>query len=362
VTEWSARKNVRWSTFVGRSYSSPILTEEFVCVTSEPDLLLCIRRKGGAVQWKLPLTPALLSDAKSRGTAESYQLPKDGSGMMAATPVTDGRDIFVVLANGIVCAVDLNGKPKWATCIEGEPTTGYGRSASPLLLAGKLIVHMNQLYAFDAAAGKQLWVNTEAKSSYGTPTVVKAGNTDLIVTSLGEVVRASDGKSVNSGIGHTAHSSPILCGEGMVCFGDNNISAMRLDTMFKAEEVWNGMIGGDVIGSPLWHDKTLFISTGDGQLFAFDAGGRDAQEPLISDRKVFETSNPAGPTTYSSPTVAGRYLFVTSNLGETAVLEATREAKLVARNKLISGSGSTPVFSGTEMFLRDGDRLFCIGK
>jgi PQQ-like domain len=148
----------------------------------------------------------------------------------------------------------------------------------------------------------------------------------------------------------------------MVCFGDNNVSAMHLDPMFKAEEVWNGMIGGDVIGSPLWHDKTLFISTGEGQLFAFDAGGRDAQEPVISERTLFETNNPAGPTTYSSPTVAGRYLFIPSNHGETVVLEATREAKLVARNKLRSGTGSTPVFSGMEMFLRDGERLFCIGK
>jgi outer membrane protein assembly factor BamB len=172
VTEWSPTKNVRWSAPVGRSYSSPILSEEFVFVTSEPDLLVCIRRKDGTVQWKLSMTPALLSDPKSRKTAESYQLPKDGSGMTAATPITDGRDIFVVLANGIVCAVGLNGKPKWTTCIEGEPTTGYGRSASPLLLAGKLIVHMSQLYAFDSAIGKQLWVNAEAKSSYGTPTVV----------------------------------------------------------------------------------------------------------------------------------------------------------------------------------------------
>ena len=362
VTEWSPTKNVRWSALVGRSYSSPIFTEEFVFVTSEPNLLLCIRRKDGTVQWKLPLTPAALSNLKSRNTAESYQLPKDGSGMTAATPITDGRNVFVVLANGIVCAVDLNGKLKWATCIEAEPTTGYGRSASPLLLAGKLIVHMSQLCSFDSATGKLLWVNTEAKSSYGTPTVLKAGGTDLIVTSLGEVVRASDGKSVNSGIGHTAHSSPVLCGEGIVCFGDNNVSVVRIDSMFKEEEVWNGTIAGDVIGSPLWHDKTLFISTGAGELFAFDAVGQGAQEPLIKERKLFETNNPAGPSTYSSPTLAGPYCFMTSNHGETAVLEATREAKLVARNKLPSGTGSTPVFSGTEIFLRDGERLFCIGK
>src|SRR5207237_1278324 len=34
VTEWSTTKNVRWSTEVGSSYSSPILTEQAVIVTS----------------------------------------------------------------------------------------------------------------------------------------------------------------------------------------------------------------------------------------------------------------------------------------------------------------------------------------
>src|SRR4051812_34549688 len=65
VTEWSPTKNVRWSTLVGRSYSSPIVTGEFVFVTSEPDLLLCILRKGGTVQWKSSLTPAALGNPKS---------------------------------------------------------------------------------------------------------------------------------------------------------------------------------------------------------------------------------------------------------------------------------------------------------
>src|SRR5690349_15315013 len=44
VTEWSATKNVRWSVVVGRSYASPILTEKYVLIMSEPDLLLCLNR------------------------------------------------------------------------------------------------------------------------------------------------------------------------------------------------------------------------------------------------------------------------------------------------------------------------------
>jgi outer membrane protein assembly factor BamB len=362
VTEWSATKNVRWAAVVGRSYSCPIVTDKFVFVTSEPDLLICLDRAGGKVLWKVEIKPADLTDENSRKAAEKYEAPKDGSGLTAATPLTDGKNIYAVLGNGIICAVDLDGKRKWTVGIGADPTTGYGRSSSPIIVAGKLIVHLSNLYAFDPATGRQLWVNTEAKSSYGTPVHLRIGDIDLIVTPNGDVVRATDGKSVASEIGRAIHSSPIQCGEGVVCFGDATVSAMRLNPSFKEEEVWSGMIGGEVFGSPLLHNNTLFIATSDGELFAFDANGKGAPEPLINGRALLEATNAAGPTVYGSLTLAGNYLFLTANKGETVVLDATREAPLVRRNKLPGGTGSSPIFSGGEMFLRDGDKLLCVGK
>src|SRR4029077_1165620 len=49
TTEWSPKKNIRWSTAVGRSYSSPILTDKCVLVMSEPNLLLCLDRANGQI-------------------------------------------------------------------------------------------------------------------------------------------------------------------------------------------------------------------------------------------------------------------------------------------------------------------------
>lgn len=362
ATNWSAAKNVRWSTVVGRSYSSPVVTDRFALVTSEPNLVVCVNRADGKERWTLAVQPALLADPKNRKTAEDYRPPKDGSGLAAATPVTDGRNVYAVFANGIVCAVDLDGKLKWAAGIAAEQNTGYGRSASPIIVAGKLVVHLSNLYALDPATGAQLWVNTEAKSSYGTPVASKAGDVDLIITPLGEVVRASDGVSVNSGIAHTAHSSPVQGEDGAVCFGDAEVHAFRFNAAFKEEEVWSGAVAGDVIGSPLAHDHTLFLPTSAGELFAFDAQGKGSLEPLINGRALFENTNAAVPAVYASITLAGKYLFLNSNQGETVVLAATREAPLVSRNRLPAGSGSSPVFSGKDMFLRDGDKLFCIGE
>lgn len=360
VTEWSETKNVRWSTVVGSSYSSPIVTERFALVTSEPDLLICLDRADGQVRWKLALTPADIPDPQSRKIAEDYKAPKDGSGLAAATPITDGRNVYALFANGLLCAVDLDGHRQWSAGISAAPSSGYGRSASPIIVGGKLIVHMTDLYAFDPATGRQLWVNTDAKSSYGTPTACRVADTDLILTPLGDLVRAADGKSVGSDLGHTSHSSPIV-GDGLLIFGDTTVSALRLDPAFKAEPVWIGAVSGEVFGSPLLHDGTLFLIAGEGELFAFEARGKDSPDPLIDARPIFQQTT-ASPAAYASLTLAGRYLFLVSNSGEIVVLEATRPARLVNRNKLPGGTGSSPVFSGRDMFLRDGEKLWCIGQ
>lgn len=355
-TEWSLTKNVRWTAPVGKSYSSPVLTDKLVIVTSEPNLLLALDRASGKELWRMQVTPADLADAEARAAAEAYK-PKD-TGMAAATPVTDGSAVYAVFANGIVRAAGLDGKPKWTAFIAAPQSTSYGRCASPILTAGRLIVHMTNLYAFDPATGKQLWANTESRCAYGTPAGFRIGDADLIVTPAGDVVRADDGKNLNSQIGNSSNSSPVVDG-GIVYFGEKDVRAIRLGKEFKDESVWNGEITSEVFGSPLLHEGILFTVTGKGELFAFDARKTGSTEPLIGPRELFGEPG-AEPIAYASLTLAGKHLYLSSNQGEVLVFEATREAKPVAKNKLKDGTGSSPVFSGREMFLRDGDRLYCI--
>ncbi|HET6251672.1 MAG TPA: PQQ-binding-like beta-propeller repeat protein [Tepidisphaeraceae bacterium] len=362
-TQWSATKNIRWSTTVGKSYSSPILTEKLAIVTVEPNFIVAVNRADGKQAWKTAVAPADLSDPKSRKGAEDYILPKAGSGMSAATPVTDGKSIYMAFANGIVCALDLSGKIQWTAYIDADQNTGYGRSSSPILTAGKLIVHMTNLYAFDPATGKQIWVNTDAESTYGTPAAFTLDGVDLIATPRGHVVRADNGKVVAEDIAHSGTPSPIAH-DGMLYYGDVSVSAIQLSPAFKDTEVWNAMIGDEVFGSPIFYDHTLFIVTGKGGLYMFDARGKGEQTPLIKPPQLLADGDPdsGAPPTFSCLALAGKYLYLNSNQGEVVVLEATREAKVVARNKLPEGSASTPVFCGKEMFLRSGDKLLCIGE
>jgi outer membrane protein assembly factor BamB len=359
-TMWSA-KNVRWSAAVGQSYSSPILTAKLIIVASEPNHLIAVNRADGKVLWKTEIKPADLADEKSRKAAAEYELPKDGAGMMAATPLTDGKSVYAVLANGVVAAIDMDGKRQWTTYIDAEQSTGYGRSASPLLAAGKLIVHMTNLYAFDPATGKQLWANMDAASKYGTPAAVKVDGEEIIVTPAGDAVRAVDGKSVASDLGSSPHTSPVVH-DSVVMLGEATLSALRFDAKFKATELWSGSIGDEVIGSPVLHQGMVFTATAKGMLFAFATNGKGDQPPAIEARPLFGKAEGNAPLVYASITLAGKHLFLAANHGDVVVLEATREAKHVSRQRLGSGSGASPIFSGKEMFLRDGAKLLCIGR
>jgi hypothetical protein len=359
VTEWSLTRNVRWSTVVGKSYSSPIVSDRVVLLTSEPNVLICLGRADGREKWRKEISAAELDEPGGRAAAEEYK-PKD-TGMAAATPLTDGSLVYAVLANGIVQAVDLAGKVRWTAFIDAKQNTAYGRSASPILAGGKLIVHMTHLYALDPATGKRSWVNTEARCAYGTPGTLRLGGVDLIVTPAGDVVRADDGKNVNTQIGSCSNSSPVVQ-DGLVFFGEKDVRAIRLGADFKDESVWNGEIAGEVFGSPLLHDGLMFTATGKGELLVFDARKKGSAEPLAEARPLFGEEGGAQPLAYSSFALAGKHLFLVSTQGDIVVLEATREAKQVALNKLKDGAGSAPVFSGGDLFVRDGDRLYCVGR
>jgi outer membrane protein assembly factor BamB len=362
AVSWSATKNVRWTAAVGMSYSSPILGEQLVWVTAEPNLLICLERATGKERWRFAMTTADLADAKERAKADAYQMVEHGSGMTAATPLTDGQAVYTVCANGIVRAIGIDGKLRWASYIEAEQNTAYGRSSSPILAGGKLIVHMTNLYAFAPDTGKRLWVNTDATSTYGTPAAFTVGGTELIATAGGDVVRLDDGKGVDSRIGLSSNSSPVVK-DGVVFFSDHAVKAIRISAAFKDEELWTCDMNGDIFGSPVLHDGILFVSTGAGELFAFDAGGKGELKPLIDARPLFEGGGGgAEPLAYASLTLAGKYLFLSNNQGDSVVLEATRDAKLVSKNRLPAGSGAAPVFSGTHMYLRAGDKLYCIGE
>jgi len=341
-TEWSEKKNIKWQAKVGPGTSSPVIAGDRVIVTSEPGTISCVSAVDGKVLWSAHL--------KAEGP-----LPKEIKELARPTPLTDGRNIYVAFSSGVVASYALDGKEAWRSKVE-PAKLAYGPSASPVLAGGKLLVDGARLTALDPASGKELW-KADVETHYGTPAIFSLNGTLLAVNAKGAVVRISDGavlaKDIAEGLGGDQAPTPLVQGN-IVYFTYSRASAVKLsmaDGKVRAEELWQEDLPGAVISSPVLKDGMLFVAPGV-QYHVLDAATGKAllEKPLELD-----------PNIYPSLTLAGKYLYLGNDKGTMLVLEPGKVFKQVRQNELPEGSGASPVFSGSHLYLRGGELLYCIG-
>ena len=349
---WTTKTNVLWKVNVGSSYSSPVPMADRVFVTSEDDKLLCVNRKTGKILWEhtngfADLTPKTKAPEEASPTSCGFTTP---------TPVTDGNRVYVIFGTGIVASYDFEGQRQWIRYLVEPQTLEYGRSPSPVLVAGKLVVMIGHLTALDAATGKTAWEVADVAETYGTPVITKLGDTPVVITPNGIVVRASDGKVLAKEIGSVQHASPVVQ-EGVVFFADAHSSAVKLtlkpDGKIETHELWQADLDGEFFASPVWHDGLLYTVSNGGVLQALDA---------VTGKTIYQQALeiPAG-NFYGSLALAGGKLFVSNDKGNTLVVAPGKEFKSVQQNPLDDGAASTPMFGGRTLFLRAGDLLYAIG-
>jgi hypothetical protein len=406
-TEWSQENNVDWKTKLpGRSYGSPIVVGDRVFVVSDPEELLCIRAADGAALWqktsghvellgtekaedvlamykaireqsnalrreygelrKIEDTPKEKLDElraaidavkqQEKDLATRYPPPSNGGGAgnSAATPVSNGKLVFTVYATGIVSAHSLDGERRWITFVDGA-NIGFGHASSPVLVDGKLIVHIKDLVALDAANGKELW-RVELRARHATPIVARVGGENVIVDPSGSVVRISDGTVLAEQRELSVSEASVVTHGGVLFAQSGKTSALRLPQSigesFALELLWEGKASrGRRTPSPVYHEGLLYGVTTDGIMDVTDAeSGKTVYQKRLDIGKV-----------YSSITVAGDFLYLCSTKGTTIVLEPGRKYQEIARNELES-LGSCPVFAGKRMYVRARTHLYCIQR
>jgi outer membrane protein assembly factor BamB len=258
----------------------------------------------------------------------------------------------------VVASYSVAGKRNWLVKVEPAKLT-YGPSSSPVLVGDKLLVDSTRLTALDAATGKELWKAAEGESHYGTPAILSLDGTLLAVSAKGTVLRVSDGavlaKDIAPGLGGDQSPTPVVQG-GVVYFTYRRCSAVKLalaDGKIRAEKVWEQELPGDVIASPVLKDGMLFVvPSGSPEYRVLNAASGEI---------LLEKSLDLNPNLYPSLALAGKYLFLGNDKGDTLVLEPGREYKEIRHNELPDGSGASPVFVGSHLFLRGGELLYCIG-
>ncbi|HKZ03047.1 MAG TPA: PQQ-binding-like beta-propeller repeat protein, partial [Pyrinomonadaceae bacterium] len=361
---WSKTENVEWSQEIpGRGWSSPIVTGGKVYVTTvttegkskapqigteysneyvaelqkqglpiqevlkrvtERDIELpqevklqyfiyCLDLKSGKVEWKKEFHTGQPGGGRHRKNS-----------FVSETPVTDGKFVYLYVANLGLWAFDVKGRLAWTTPLEANPIyLDLGTGSSPVL-AGNLLVIVSDnekqqyIAAFDKQTGKQIWRTNRdiggkeqpvQRSGWATPFVwLHALRTEIVTVGPGEVISYDlAGKELwrMSGMAATPIPTPFAYdgllyidgGRGRPLFalrpgaaGDITLSKDQTSNEYV---VWSQARGGTYLPSPVAYEGAVYTLTETGILSRFDAKtGKQTYKTRIDPLATAFTTSP----------------------------------------------------------------------
>jgi outer membrane protein assembly factor BamB len=128
------------------------------------------------------------------------------------------------------------------------------------------------------------------------------------------------------------------------------------------KSTWRTELEGSFFASPVCEDGLLYTASNDGNFLIMDAvDGRTVATQELPIGSAGGRPDRANANIYPSLALAGKYLFLSNDVGETLVLGLGRAYKEIRRNHLGEGFSGCPVFAGTRMYVRARNRLYCIG-
>jgi outer membrane protein assembly factor BamB len=301
------------------------------------------------------------------------------------TPVTDGQRVYVYLGYVGLFAYEMNGTLAWAKPMDAKNTGNegyyYGGGASPALHDGRIyVVNDNEegsfAAAFDARTGTELWrVARDEDSNWSTPYVWKNELRTEIVTVGSRKVRSYD---VNGrilwelSVGTTLHTPTPFARNGLLYVSSGYYSDPRRpvfairpgasgDISLRDQETANGFV--------VWSQPTASatypsaIVVGDQFYTLLDRGFLTAHDARTG-KQIYGRQRlaPDAGTFSASPWSYGGKIFALSEDGDTFVIQAGPQYKLLGRNSLNEMSLASPAVAGGSVFIRTATKLYRISR
>lgn len=419
---WSKTENVEWMQQIpGRGWSSPIVTGEKIFVTtavtegkSKPpqigteysnelvaelqkqglpmkeiiervtqrDIelpnevklhysLYCLNLKSGKVEWQQEFFTGQPPGGRHRKNSFTSE-----------SPVTDGKFVYVYVANLGLWAYDLKGKQVWTTPLEANPIyLDFGTGGSPALIGNQLVIVSDNekqqfIAAYDKQTGKQAWRTNRdlgdkgRQSGWVTPYIWRHALRTEIVTIGPNVAVSYDltGKELwrLSGMAPAPIPMPFAYdgllyldgGRGAPLFavrpGAAGDVSLPKGESSNAYVVWSQPRAGTYLPSPLAYEGGIYTLTETGILTRFDAKtGTQTYKTRIDPKATAFTT---------SPWAYNGKLFCLSEEGQTFVIAAGTEFKLLHVNELDEMAQATPAMVGERLLLRTETKLYSIRR
>lgn len=391
---WGSTQNVAWKAEVpGRGWSCPIVWGDKVIVTSvvsegKPE----DPKKGLYFGGERPKAPTDIhrwmvycldwNTGKVLWEKQAYKgMPETGlhikNSYASETPATDGERVYVQFGNlGLFC-YDLDGKELWSRRQPAVKTrAGWGTGASPALHKGRLyLVNDNEdksyLTALDATTGKELWrVDRDERSNWATPFVWENELRTEIITAGSRKIRSYDldGKLLWELGGSSSITIPtpfarhglLYVGSGYVLDRRRPVFAIRPgasgDITLGDNETsnkyvaWCQKLAGPYNPTPIVYGDHLYVLYDTGFFGCYDAK---------TGKEIYRQRLGAAGFT-ASPWASDGKLYCLSEDGDTFVIQAGPEFKLVGRNSLDEMCMATPAAARGSVIIRTLTKLYRI--
>ena len=397
---WSSTENVVWKVdVVGRAWSCPVVWGDKVFLTTvaseghveeakkglyfggnrnKPSsavhhwIVYCFDWSSGKTVWQKTVhkgKPAQPVHIKNTYASE--------------TPVTDGERVYFYFGNLGVFCFDLQGRELWRKRLDPVKIRyNWGTAASPVLHGDNLFIvndndEKSYLLALDKKTGEKVFrVERDEKSNWATPYVWQnAERTELVTCGTGNIRSYGlDGKLLweLGPMSIIVIPTPVeKNGLLYICSGyvgdrkNRPVYAIRPgalgDITPKDEQdtgkyiAWYHKFGGPYNPSPIVYGDHFYILYDRGTLNCFDRRTGKViyeKQQLAKDARAFT----------ASPWANDDKLFFLSEDGDTFVIQAGPEFKVLGRNALNEMCMATPATLRGSIIIRTLTKLYRIGQ
>ncbi|MBN2377172.1 MAG: PQQ-binding-like beta-propeller repeat protein [Sedimentisphaerales bacterium] len=387
----SPTEDVKWSVDLpGTSASTPIVWDHYVFLTAtEKDSsalhALCLDGRDGTILWKKQVSTVSVKVTRNN--------------LASPSPVTDGKQVFFLFGTGDLAAFDFSGKLLWSSDLakdHGPLNLQFGYSSSPALYEDKLyicVLRKNTRYsafasqpgpldsfflALDAKTAKVIFRHqrptdaiNESLEAYTTPIVYRGKKRTEIILAGGDYVTGHDpdtGKEFWRFGYNPTHKdlqrlipSPVP-GPGLIYAveprGSKYLFAIKegaTGTIDWSELAWNFTGPTPDVCTPLLYQNRLYVLDGNRKTMTClnPQTGENVWQEKIGTSCIFR----------ASPTGADNKIYCINEDGETVVLAAGDEFKILSRASFDSKPTRASVVAANGcLFVHTADKLYCISN
>jgi outer membrane protein assembly factor BamB len=376
-TEWGADKNVVWKfKMPGIGACTPAVWGDKIFLTSVDGndvVLLCVGTDGKE-KWKAKLSETGAKRYPNPGGADVTDA--------SASCATDGKHVWAFAGNGALVCYTVDGKQVWTNDVAkpGKLEIAFGAHWTPVLYKDKLYLQVmhrkaQKLVCFDALTGKVDWEverlgrgKGESLDVYasaflwegqGGPLLIAHGNdftTGHKLTDGSEVWRVQ-GLNPRDNNNWRFVSNPLVTPDLIVVpsckngptVGVNPVGAKGDIKLGNPAEIWRINNTPDVT-SPIRVGDVVYLC-GPGPFTAIDAK---------TGKEIYQ-ANVAKGQHWSNMVAADGKIYATNHDGTTDVIEAGKQFKNVATNKLPDKMFGSPAIAGGRIYFRGYGYLWAVG-